>query len=30
MEKIDKAAWQATLAHYRAWNEAEFRERIQR
>jgi hypothetical protein len=28
MEKIDKAAWQETLAHYRAWNEAEFRERI--
>ena len=29
MDKIEKAAWQATLAHYRAWNEAEFRERIQ-
>jgi hypothetical protein len=27
-KKIDKAAWQETLAHYRAWNEAEFREKI--
>lgn len=29
MNKIDKAAWQTTLTHYREWNEAEFRERIQ-
>lgn len=29
MDKIDKAAWKETLAHYRAWNEAEFLERIQ-
>jgi hypothetical protein len=22
--KIDKASWRATVAHYRAWNEVEF------
>lgn len=25
---IDKAVWQTTLSYYRAWNEAEFREKI--
>jgi len=28
MDKIDKTAWQATLAQYRAWNEAEWREKV--
>ena len=28
MEKIDKIAWRETLAHYKDWNEAEFRDRI--
>jgi hypothetical protein len=28
MNKIDKTAWQATLAQYRAWNDAEWCERV--
>lgn len=28
MNTIDKAAWQMRLKYYRAWNEAEFREKI--
>jgi len=26
----DKALWHAALAHYRAWNEAEFTDRVRR
>lgn len=29
MDKPDKAAWHETLAHYQAWNDAEFREKVQ-
>jgi len=26
----DKALWRKALAHYRAWNEAEFADRVRR